>query len=591
MADKIDQITLPNSGGTAVSYDIDLPPDATPSISSLTASGAISSGSMVNVGTSSTSQAQYMPGGIICTPVPGSSTSYAYAFPYGNGTLALTSDVPTINSDSSATDTLRNLKLGNNVYEATARDEVTSVKKSTSYKGQDYSGKTLTIKNDGQIQYYAATSIFTTTGGYSLRGFSAQVSAGGSFTVTDAERTYTITNTTSTSYSAYYTCLYSGETCYRFINTWFLGSGTIPVPSISPSTPSSITLPSDFGTISTISSYYDYGKTYSLNTIIFTNIDSFTNTNGNVENLDLSVAVSSASSVKLGDLNTIIALNDVALDAAATALSSGFFYIPYGCKQSSAGSAMPGAYLTSLPSAPSYIYVNSTGTLSASTSLKAIPTTSAPGTLYASPIGSSTTTISNFNVTTYLYYSDYSAKISSSTSNKPTDITVSGTPYVILKTRHRYMTGLLQSGDAAYQELIIPTLSKRYYRYVTRSSSTYTYGTWTSMDAFKYRHNIIADFSGYGNYDVLSFNCDIINTDNTIYSTLAEVLAGTPSGQLSNLKVTAVARETGATTNSVYTWLSYDGTDCYLHNGVQAEDVDVTSFLNFASIVDYIDEV
>jgi hypothetical protein len=39
MADKIDQIVIPNSSGTATAYDIDLPPDATPSIASLTLSG------------------------------------------------------------------------------------------------------------------------------------------------------------------------------------------------------------------------------------------------------------------------------------------------------------------------------------------------------------------------------------------------------------------------------------------------------------------------------------------------------------------------------------------------------------------------
>ncbi len=39
MADKIDSLTLPNSGGTTTTYDIDLPPDATPSIASLTISG------------------------------------------------------------------------------------------------------------------------------------------------------------------------------------------------------------------------------------------------------------------------------------------------------------------------------------------------------------------------------------------------------------------------------------------------------------------------------------------------------------------------------------------------------------------------
>ena len=45
MADKIDQLKIGNT-----SYDIDLPPDATPSIASLTVSGAISEGgtSLVN---------------------------------------------------------------------------------------------------------------------------------------------------------------------------------------------------------------------------------------------------------------------------------------------------------------------------------------------------------------------------------------------------------------------------------------------------------------------------------------------------------------------------------------------------------------
>lgn len=45
MADKIDQLKI---GTTA--YDIDLPADATPSIASLTASGAITGGSLAKTG-------------------------------------------------------------------------------------------------------------------------------------------------------------------------------------------------------------------------------------------------------------------------------------------------------------------------------------------------------------------------------------------------------------------------------------------------------------------------------------------------------------------------------------------------------------
>lgn len=50
MADKIDQLTYQNSQGTNVSYDIDLPPDATPSITSLTASGNIEGGAIKKTG-------------------------------------------------------------------------------------------------------------------------------------------------------------------------------------------------------------------------------------------------------------------------------------------------------------------------------------------------------------------------------------------------------------------------------------------------------------------------------------------------------------------------------------------------------------
>lgn len=47
MSDKIDSIKLPNSGGTEITYDIDLPKDATPSIDSLTTTNNITVGGEV----------------------------------------------------------------------------------------------------------------------------------------------------------------------------------------------------------------------------------------------------------------------------------------------------------------------------------------------------------------------------------------------------------------------------------------------------------------------------------------------------------------------------------------------------------------
>lgn len=50
MVDKIDSLTLPNSGGTTTTYDIDLPKDATPSVASLTATGNIEGGAIKKTG-------------------------------------------------------------------------------------------------------------------------------------------------------------------------------------------------------------------------------------------------------------------------------------------------------------------------------------------------------------------------------------------------------------------------------------------------------------------------------------------------------------------------------------------------------------
>ena len=50
MSDKIDQIVVKDSSGVDVSYDIDLPADATPSISSITTSGNAVVGGSISEG-------------------------------------------------------------------------------------------------------------------------------------------------------------------------------------------------------------------------------------------------------------------------------------------------------------------------------------------------------------------------------------------------------------------------------------------------------------------------------------------------------------------------------------------------------------
>lgn len=57
MADKIDSVTLPNLQGVDTTFDIDLPPDATPSIASLTTSGNVQVGGNLTDGTNSISVA------------------------------------------------------------------------------------------------------------------------------------------------------------------------------------------------------------------------------------------------------------------------------------------------------------------------------------------------------------------------------------------------------------------------------------------------------------------------------------------------------------------------------------------------------
>ena len=96
---------------------------------------------------------------------------------------------------------------------------------------------------------------------------------------------------------------------------------------------------------------------------------------------------------------------------------------------------------------------------------------------------SASSTIS-INYTDYLYYRDYVLQISQNTAGIPSTLSLSGNTYCILSTKSCTPSGLPNGSNAlanyAYQELIVPAKSKKYYRYVSYAGSVigWQFGTW-----------------------------------------------------------------------------------------------------------------
>lgn len=91
MADIIDQIKVKNSQGTDVNYDIDLPPDATPAITSLVASNFVAAPVIVKFGGKADE--------VILTNGSGLCTSDAYTLAGGrNCTVSSTGTISAVNT-------------------------------------------------------------------------------------------------------------------------------------------------------------------------------------------------------------------------------------------------------------------------------------------------------------------------------------------------------------------------------------------------------------------------------------------------------------------------------------------------------------
>ena len=160
MADKIDQLIYKNSSGTNVAYDIDLPPDATPSIVSLTASGNIEGGAIKKTGGTSS---QFL-------KADGSTDSTSYLPLSAGSSKALTGDLYTGGNDIffNQSNSIGNNSGGGLVID-TGSSLTLSAEDSISISSDDNialgSGGDIGINAAGSISIEAPTSIYMESNG------------------------------------------------------------------------------------------------------------------------------------------------------------------------------------------------------------------------------------------------------------------------------------------------------------------------------------------------------------------------------------------------------------------------------------------
>ena len=141
MADKIDQLTL---NGT--SYDIDLPPDATPSIASITTSGDVTVGGSIT------------------------KNGNAFTLPSSGGELALISDIPSVPSNVAKTNVDNNFSVsqtmaGADVSSGTLKVNVLQAKTSSSAATYGVGTSGQVLKSNGTNAYWGSDSSDTTSQG------------------------------------------------------------------------------------------------------------------------------------------------------------------------------------------------------------------------------------------------------------------------------------------------------------------------------------------------------------------------------------------------------------------------------------------